>query len=51
MLKGQLIIERTSTTIIVALSDTEIGKVVLPNTLQFVSVRTGEVIGDLFGKF
>ncbi len=50
MSKGQQIIEQTSTTIIVALSDTEIGKVLLPNTLQFVSVSTGEIVDNLFGK-
>lgn len=49
MPKSQQIIEHTSTTIIVALSDTEIGKVLLPNTFQFVGVNTGEVISNLFG--
>ncbi len=36
------ILESSSNSIIVALSETEIGKVVLPNRLQWVDVKTGE---------
>jgi hypothetical protein len=42
-------IEQTPTTIVVALTDMEVGKITLPSTLQFVGVSTGEVITDPFG--
>ena len=42
------ILTQTDNTIIVALSDTEIGKVILPNNVQFVNAQTGEPV-DLFG--
>ena len=35
------ILQRTSTSIILALSDTEIGKVVLPNPVKLIDVSTG----------
>jgi hypothetical protein len=42
------ILIQTDNTIIVALSDTEIGKVILPNNVQFVDAKTGKPV-DLFG--
>lgn len=42
------ILTQTDNTIIVAISDTEIGKVILPNNVQFVNAQTGEPV-DLFG--
>jgi hypothetical protein len=42
------ILTQTDNTIIVALSDTEIGKVILPNNVQFVDAKTGKPV-DLFG--
>lgn len=41
------ILEQSTTSIIIALSDTEVGKVILPNKLQFVEVHTSEVIDSL----
>ena len=38
------IIERHRHTIVLALSETEIGKVVIPNTLRLVGMETGEVL-------
>lgn len=41
------ILEQSSNTIILAISDTEIGKVMLPSHLQFVDVATGELVNWL----
>ena len=44
------ILEQSTNSIIIELSDTEIGKVLLPSTLEWVDVITGKTITDLFGK-
>lgn len=44
MVPYQEILEASSSSIIVALSETELGKVILPNQLQFVDVNTGKVL-------
>jgi hypothetical protein len=41
------ILTQTDNTIIVALSDTEIGKVILPNNVQFVDAKTGKPVDYL----
>ncbi len=41
------ILEHSSNTLIIALSPTEIGKVMLPNHLQFVDANTGEPVDFL----
>lgn len=43
------IIEENQNAIVIALSDTEVGKVILPNNLVWVNAKTGEPV-DLFGK-
>ena len=42
MIVHSQILESSTNHIMVALSETEIGKVILPNNLKFVSVNTGE---------
>jgi hypothetical protein len=42
MIVNQQILESSANHIMVALSETEIGKVILPNNLKFVSTHTGE---------
>lgn len=43
------ILDESVNTIIVALSDTEIGKIMLPSQIQWVNAKTGEPV-DLLGK-
>ena len=43
------IIEENQNAIVIALSDTEVGKVILPNNLVWVNAKTGKPV-DLFGK-
>ena len=43
------IIEENQNAIVIALSDTEVGKVILPNKIVWVNAKTGEPV-DLFGK-
>lgn len=47
MSQNPQILEQSTHTIIVALSDTEIGKVILPNTFQFINVSTGKPVDFL----
>ena len=44
------LIEETANSLIIALSDTEIGKIILPPKFTWVNSETGEPIGNLFGE-
>jgi hypothetical protein len=44
MIVNQQILESSANHIMVALSETELGKVILPSNLKFVFVNTGEVL-------
>ncbi len=44
------VLEETAHSLIIALSDTEIGKIILPPKFTWVNSETGEPIGNLFGE-
>jgi hypothetical protein len=44
------ILEEKTYSLIIALSDTEIGKVILPSTLVWVNAETGEKVDNVFGE-
>ncbi len=44
------VLEETANSLIIALSDTEIGKVILPPKFTWVNSETGEPMGNLFGE-
>ncbi len=50
MLNKTQILEQTHASIIIAISDTEIGKVVLPSQVVFVGMNTGEIFEPFEGK-
>ena len=50
MLQNPHVLEESPNSLIIALSDTEVGKIILPPKFTLVNVATGEPISNLFGE-
>jgi hypothetical protein len=49
MLQNPHVLEESPNSLIIALSDTEVGKIILPPKFTLVNAATGEPIGNIFG--